>query len=87
MLEPQRRLVQTKLYYKIFYSLQKEMPERPLEIAVVCISLIQLASVNDFIPCDNWKISFFIQNLSLPRGLVQLPCCCVLTDSADIQFH
>ena len=34
-----------------------------------------------FILCDNWKTLFFYTNSSLLRGLVQLPCCCVLWTS------
>ena len=31
--EKQRRLIQTKVYYKLFYSLWKETPNKPLKVA------------------------------------------------------
>ena len=48
------RLIQTKVYYKLFYSISKEASHKPLKVAAaknisqVCLSLIQLASMNVF---------------------------------------
>ena len=43
----------------------------------MCLPLVQLALMNFFIMCDNWK-QYFYTNLSLPRVLVKPPCCSVL---------
>ena len=57
-LEMQRRLIWTKLYYKLLYSVWNETSHKPLKVAAaknlsqVYISFMQLASVNVF--CSMW---------------------------------
>ena len=72
-LEMENRLIQTKVYYKR-YSVWKETSHKPLKVTTakssfpVCKSLIQLASMNAFIPCDNWRhYIFFIQIYRYPE--------------------
>ena len=53
--EMQRRPIQTKVYYKIFYSIRKENTQKPWKeeaakkkISPVCILLVQLALMSVF---------------------------------------
>ena len=56
-----------QIYYKFFYSAWREATHKPSKVAtakkfsLLCLSLLQLTSINVFIPCDNWKTLFFIK--------------------------
>ena len=66
-LEMERRIIQTKLYYKCFYSVwkkwltnfQNKHLQRTLFVTFVCYRL-NLLRWMFFILCDNWKTLFFI---------------------------
>ena len=64
-LEMQRRLMQTKVYYNDFTLSEKKeltrLQKKQLQktFSPVCMLSIQLASMNVFTPCDNWKALFF----------------------------
>ena len=83
-LELLRRLVQTKVYYKLRYFVWKETSHKPLKVAAaknlsrVCIILIQLASMNAFYYMWQLEDITFYTNLLLPRDLVKSPCCFIL---------
>ena len=65
------------------YSVSKEASHKPLKVAAAkkffpCVFIIDTTCFDD---CFSFYVitanSIFYTNLSLPRGLVQLPCCCV----------
>ena len=53
-LEKQRRLIQTKVYYK-------ETPKKPLKVAAEKKVIPNLLRFMFFIPYNNWKTLFFTQ--------------------------
>ena len=80
----QIRLIQTKVYYKHCYIVSNEASHKPLKVAAAKKSfpsmfIIDTTSLNEcylfYLITGN---STFYTNLSLPTGLVQPPCCCVL---------
>ena len=81
--EMQRRLIQTKVYYKLCYSVSKEASHKPLKVAAAKKSFpsVFIIDTTYFDKCFLIYVitenSSFYKNLSLPRGLVQPPCCCV----------
>ena len=80
----QKRLIQTKVSYKLFYSLWKETSHKPLKVAAAKKSFqsVYIIDTTCFDECFLFYMitgsSIFYTNLSLPCGLVQPPCCCVL---------
>ena len=82
--ETQRRLMQTKVYYKLFYSVSKEASHKPLKVAAAKKSFpsVFIIDTTCFDECFLFHVitgnSIFYTNVSLPRGLVQPPCCCFL---------
>ena len=81
-LEMQRRFVQTKVYYKHFYCLKRNVSQNfksssCKNISQVFISFIPFASMKDFYSIRHLEDMIFHTKLSLPRDFVQLPCCCV----------
>ena len=83
-LEMQRRLIQTKAYYKLFCSVWKETSRKPLKVAAAKKSFPSVCTIYTtcFDECFVFHVicgrHYFYTNLSLPRGLVQPPCCCIL---------
>ena len=81
--EMQRRLIQTKVYYKLCYSVSKEASHKPLKVAAAKKSfpIVFIIDTTCFDECFLIYVitanSSFYTNLLLPRGLVQPPCCCV----------
>ena len=81
-LEMQRRLVQTKVYYKLSYSVWKETSHKRLTNFFFKSSSCKKGFLGYvyhwynllrwilFVPCDNWKTLFFYTNLLLPIVLV-----------------
>lgn len=72
-LQMQRRFIQSKLYYKFFYSAWKETSHKPLKLAVaktfsqsVCCWYSLLRWIF-FIPCSNWKTLFLYKFIVTPR--------------------
>ena len=68
--------MQTKIYYNHFYSVSKETFYKPLKVAElqkslsqVCISLIQLASMNVFYSMWQLEIVFFTQIYCYPGAM------------------
>ena len=67
-LEMHGRLIQTKLYYKLFHFVYKETSHKPSKVALaatktfsqVRMLLVQVASIF-FTLCNDWKTLFFIQ--------------------------
>ena len=61
-LKIQRRLWQTRVYCNFFYCLKRNVSQTFKNIGTgkmfspLCMLLAQLALINVFIPCDNWKI-------------------------------
>ena len=81
--EMQRKLLQTKLYYKFFYSVLKEASHKPSKKRAarlfpksVCYwySLLRWMI---FVPYDNWKTYFLYKSIVTP-GSFATPCCCIL---------
>ena len=66
-LKIQRRLWQTRVYCNFFYCLKRNVSQTFRNIGTgkmfspLCMLLAQLALINVFIPCDNWKIFFFFK--------------------------
>ena len=66
-LEMQKRLKQTKVYHTFCYFAWKETTHKPLKVASAknlfssVYVLVQLASKNVFILCDNWKTLLFMK--------------------------
>ena len=67
-IEMQRRLTQTKLYYKLskkkrqFTTLQKQQLQKNLFLQCVCYQYYTTCFIQCFfIACDNWKILFFVK--------------------------
>ena len=73
-LEMQRRLIQTKAYYKLSYSVWKEVSHKSLKVAAAKKSSPSVYTIDTtwfneffFIPSDNWKTLFFIQIYRYPK--------------------
>ena len=66
--ERQRRLIQTKVYYKIVYSVCKETFHKPLKVTAAKKSMymIDKTSISLFFSCNNWKTLFFMQIYHYP---------------------
>ena len=83
--ERQRRLMQTKVYYKLpLFSLQRSVSQTFKSSSCKNIfsrrvyhwyNLLQWII---FVPYDNCKQ--YLQKFILPRGLAQPPCCCALSN-------
>ena len=83
----QRRLMQTKAYYKIsLFSLKRSASKafqssRRKRVLPKCVyHWYNLLRWMFFIPCDNSKQVFFYTDLSSPRGLVELLCWWILSN-------
>ena len=81
-LEMQSRLMQSKVYNKLYYSVSTEAYHKHLKVAAPKKSFPSVFAIdtNCFDDCFlfyNWN-SIFYTNLSLPKGLIQPPWCCVL---------
>ena len=80
----QGRLTETKVYYKLFYSVPKETSHKLLKVAAAkkYFPSVYITDTTCFDECFLFDAItgniIFYTNLSLPRGLVQPPCCCVL---------
>ena len=69
-LEMQRRHMQTKACFQLFYSVWKKTSHKPWKVAVAKNSFphgYNLLRWMLFIPCDNCKTLFFIQNYRYPE--------------------
>ena len=86
-LEIQRRLLQFKTYYKLFYSVWKETSHKPLKVAAAKKYFPSVCTIDT--TCCNECFLFhvrhylleditFYTDLSLPTGLAQPPCYYVL---------
>ena len=80
-LKIQRRLWQTRVYCNFFYCLKRSVSQTFKNIGTgkmfspLCMLLAQLALINVFIPCDNWKIFFFSKKqLVFTVRFFQPPC-------------
>ena len=71
-----QRLVQTKVYYKLCYSVWKETSHKLLKVAAACKNVFPkciyhwynlLRWMLFFIACDNWKTLFFMQIYRYPE--------------------
>ena len=77
-------LLQTKVYYKLCYSVSKETSHNPFKVAAAKKSFPSVFTIGTtcfdecFLSYVITRNSIFYTNLLLPRGLVQPPCCCVL---------
>ena len=66
-LEMQRRLIQTEVYYMFFLLSLKRNSSQTFKnklqktFSLDFFSLVQLASINVFVLCGNWKTLFFIK--------------------------
>ena len=73
----QGRLIQTKEYYKLFHSVSKEVPHKPLKVTAAkksfpSVFIIDTTSFDEFFSFHVITTnSIFHTNLSLPRGLVE----------------
>ena len=82
----QRRLIQTKLCYKLSLSSLKRSVLQTFKIAAAKKSFTSVFIIDTtcFVECFSCHVitanSIFYTNLLLPRGLVQPPCCCVLSN-------
>ena len=80
----QKRLILTKVYYKLFYSVWKETSHKPLKVAAGNKSFPSVYTIDTtcFDECFLFHFitgnTIFYTNLSLPWGLMQAPCCCIL---------
>ena len=74
----------TKVYYKLFYSVCKETSHKPLKVAAAkeSFSSVYIIDTSSFDESFLFHVItgniIFCRNLWLPRGMVQMPCCCVL---------
>ena len=66
--ERQRRLIQTKAYYKIVYSVWKETSHKPLKVTAAKKFFPSMYIIGKicfdfcfFFSCNNWKTLFFMQ--------------------------
>ena len=64
----QRRLIQTKAYYKLSYSVWKGTPHKPLEVAAAKSPFPSVCTIDTtcFDECF-WKTLFFIQICHYPE--------------------
>ena len=75
--------MQTKVCYRLFYSVLKQTCHKPWKAASaktffqVYRPLVQFVSTNVFYSMWWLEDTNFYPNFSLPVGLVQSPCCCV----------
>ena len=82
--EMQRRLIQTKVYYNLFYSVSKEASHKPLKVAGAKKSFPRVFIIDTtcFDECFLFYVitgkSMFYTNLTLPRDLTPPPCYWVL---------
>ena len=72
----QRRLIQTKVYYKLFYSIKKETSHKPLKVVAAkksfpSVYIIDTSCFECFLFHVINENSILYTNLSLTRGLVQ----------------
>ena len=78
------RLMQPKVYTKLYDSVSTEAFHKPLKVAAAKKSFtsVFVIDTNCFDDCFLFFAitgnSIFYTNLSIPRGLIQPPCCCVL---------
>ena len=84
--EMQRKLMQTKVYYKLSLSSLKRSILQTFNSSS-CKKVFPSVLIIDttcFDECFSFRLitanSIFYTILSLPRGLVQPPCCCVLSN-------
>ena len=91
--EIERRLIQTKVHYKLCYSVSKEASQKPLKAAAAKKSFpnVFIIDTTCFHECFLFYVitgnSTFCTNLTQPRGLVQPPCCCVLWNKCFESSH
>ena len=82
--EKQRRLIQTKVYCKLFYSVRKETSHKPLKVAAAKKSFPRVYFIDKtcFNECFLVHVitgrHYFLNKFSVTQRLVQSPCCCVL---------
>ena len=66
------------------YSVSKEVPHKPLKAAKKYFPSVLIIDTTCFDKCYSFHVitanSIFYTNLLLPRGLMQQPCCCVLSN-------
>ena len=70
-----QRLVQTKVYYKLCYSVWKETSHKLLKVAAAKMFFLSVFIIDTtwfdecffFIACDNWKALFFMQIYRYPE--------------------
>ena len=82
--EMQRRLIQTKVCYNLFYSVSKEAFHKPLKVAAAKKSFPRVFVIDT--TCFNEFLLFYVitgktafhTNLTLPRHLVPPLCYCFL---------
>ena len=85
--EMQRRLMQTTVYTTSFpYWVSKEASHNTLKVAAAkkYLPSVFIIDTTCFDQCFSFHVitanSIFYTNLSLTKGLVQPPCCCVLSN-------
>ena len=80
----QRRLIQIKAYYRLSYSVWQETSYKHLKVAAAKNSFrsVYIIDTTSFDECFLFIVKtgrhYFHANLSLPSGLVQPSCYCVL---------
>ena len=80
----QGRLIQTKEYYKLFHSVSKEVPHKPLKVTAAKKSFPSVFIIDTTFFDEGFLFhvingnGIFYTNLSFSRGLVEPLCCCVL---------
>ena len=84
----QKRLIKTKVYCKLFCSVWKGMSHKPLKVAAAKKSFpsVFIIDTTCYDECFLFHVitgrHHFCKNLSLPKGLVQPSCCCVLRNKS-----
>ena len=83
--EIHRKLAQTKVYHRLFCSVSKEASLKVAFKSSSCkksfpiMFIIDTTCLNEcFLFYEITGNNIFYTNLSLPRGKVPLPCCCIL---------
>ena len=80
-----RRLIQTKVYNRFFYSVWKETTHKPSKVeqlrktfSPVCMLLVQLAAINYFYSMWQLKDNVFLQKFIVTLRLFHPPRSCVV---------
>ena len=88
-----KRLIQTKLYYKFFYSSRKETSHKPSKVAAAenffrSLFVVGTAHFNECFLFHKIIGRHYYTNLTLPKGILRGICVlCSLSPQVTVNYH